>query len=137
MNIESSPTPRSDSADRPGSTRDGWLVSNGQVLASVRLAADRASRRRGLLRSNAPGAPDTPEGALVLAPCRWVHTIGMRRAIEVAYLDGDGRVIKAVHMRPHRLGAPVPHAKVVVEAPQGAFSRWGLRVGDTVEVRTT
>ena len=73
----------------------------------------------------------------MLPSCRWVHTVGMRRAIEVAYLDGEGRVIKSVHMRPHRVGAPVPRAQSVVEASEGAFARWGLRVGDTIEVRTT
>lgn len=128
------PTSRSVTAD---SRSDAWLVSNGRVLASARLAVDRPARRRGLLGTDAPVGSDGIEGALVLSSCRWVHTIGMRRSIEVAYLDGEGRVIKSVHMRPHRVGAPVPRARSVVEASEGAFARWGLRVGDTIEVRTT
>jgi len=148
--MSSDPTSRSVSADPgrdawpdvtpdalPDELPDAWLVSNGRVLASARLAGDRRARRRGLLGTDASDVHEGSEGALVLPSCRWVHTVGMRRAIEVAYLDGEGRVIKSVHMRPHRVGAPVPRAQSVVEASEGAFARWGLRVGDTIEVRTT
>jgi uncharacterized membrane protein (UPF0127 family) len=87
------------------------------------------ARRRGLL------GRDGIEGALVLKGCRWVHTFGMRFAVDVAYLDENGVVVKTVHMRRHRLGAPVWRARSVVEAQEGAFGRWGLRVGDVVELR--
>jgi uncharacterized membrane protein (UPF0127 family) len=30
---------------------------------------------------------------------------------------------------------PVPRARSVVEAEAGAFARWGLHVGDRIEVR--
>ena len=103
-----------------------WLVSEARVLASAEVADDRSARRRGLL------GRDALEGALVLRPCRWVHTIGMRFPIDVAYLDGDGTVIK---MRRHRIGIPVWHSRLVIEAEGGAFARWGLHVGDVVEVR--
>lgn len=106
-----------------------WLVCDGRVLASASLAADSPSRRRGLL------GRDSLDGALVLQPCRWVHTIGMRFALDVAYLDAEGNVIKTVQMHRHRIGAPIPRAKSVVEAELGAFARWGLRVGDRVEIR--
>jgi uncharacterized membrane protein (UPF0127 family) len=106
-----------------------WLVSDGRVLASAELAGDRRARSRGLL------GRDGLEGALVLQPCKWVHTIGMRFPIDVAYLDGDGVVVKTVHMRRHRFGVPVFGARWVIEAAGGAFARWGLRVGDVVELR--
>jgi len=38
-------------------------------------------------------------------------------------------------MHRHRVGIPVGRARSVVEAEAGAFARWGLRVGDVVEVR--
>ena len=106
-----------------------WLVSEGRVLASATVAASSRDRRIGLR-----GRVDC-EGAFVLPSCRWVHTIGMRFDLDVAYLDAEGRVVKTVRMRRHRLGAPVPGARVVVEAERGAFSRWGLRVGDVLEIR--
>lgn len=99
------------------------------MLASADVAGDRRTRRRGLL------GHDHLDGALVLRPCRWVHTVGMRFPIDVAYLDGDGVVVKTIQMRRHRMGIPVWRACVVVEAEAGAFARWGLRVGDVVEIR--
>jgi uncharacterized membrane protein (UPF0127 family) len=106
-----------------------WLVSDGRVLASAELAAGRKERARGLL------GRDGLEGALILDRCRWVHTIGMRFAIDVAYVDAEGTVVKTVQMQRGRVGVPVLGARYVIEASAGAFARWGLRVGDVVEVR--
>jgi len=106
-----------------------WLVTEGHVLASVETVADHRSKSRGLL------GRDGIEGALALANCRWVHTIGMRFAIDVAYLDADGLVLKVTRMHRHRLGMPVRHARTVIEAEAGAFERWGLHLGDVVELR--
>jgi uncharacterized membrane protein (UPF0127 family) len=99
------------------------------VLASAEIADARSARRRGLL------GRDHLEGALVLSPCRWVHTIGMRFPIDLAFLDDDGVVVKTMQMHRHRIGVPVWRASVVIEAEAGAFARWGLRVGDVLEVR--
>ena len=104
-------------------------MSNGNVLASAELAQSHADRGKGLLgRSGA-------SGALVLDRTRWVHTMGMRFALDVAHLDADGVVIKISHLPPHRVGGFVRHAARVVEAQAGAFERWGLRLGDVVELR--
>lgn len=112
-------------------TRDvPWLVDDdAHVLASAEVARDRSARRRGLLGHH------HYEGALVLRPCRWVHTIGMKFPVDVAYLDGDGIVVKTIHMRRNRVGIPVWRATHVIEAEGGAFARWGLGVGDVIEVR--
>lgn len=59
----------------------------------------------------------------------------MRFPIDVAYLDDDGIVVKTMHMKRFRLGVPVWRASWVIEAEGGAFGRWGLRVGDEVELR--
>ena len=107
----------------------GWIVSDGTVLASADVAADRASRKQGLL------GRDGYEGALVVERCRWIHTIGMRFPLDVAYLAEDGTVIKTVRMERHRVGAPVFRARSVIEAEAGAFARWGLHVGIVIELR--
>lgn len=106
-----------------------WLVSDARVLASVELAETRAARRRGLL------GRDDVEGAFVIEPCRWIHTIGMRFAIDVAFLDHEGIVVKTCQMGRHRMALPVWQARSVIEARFGAFERWGLRVGDEIEIR--
>jgi uncharacterized membrane protein (UPF0127 family) len=109
--------------------RVGWLVSDAHVLASAEVAADRRARRRGLLHR------DGLDGAFVLSSCRWVHTVGMRFALDVAYVAVDGTVVKTVRMARHRIGFPVPKATWVIEAEAGAFERWGLSIGDVVELR--
>ncbi len=107
-----------------------WLVSDARVLASAEIADGRRERRRGLI------GRESIDGALVIEPCRWIHTIGMKIPIDVAYLDVDGIVVKTIQMQRFRMGIPVWNARSVIEAEAGAFGRWGLRVGDEIEVRT-
>jgi hypothetical protein len=107
-----------------------WLVTDdARVLASAEIAEARAARRKGLL------GRDHLEGALVLRRCRWIHTIGMRFPIDVAYLDEQGVVIKTMQMHRNRVGVPVWRGDLVIEAEAGAFARWGLHVGDVIDVR--
>jgi uncharacterized membrane protein (UPF0127 family) len=107
-----------------------WLVTeDARVLASAEIADARSARRRGLL------GRDGLEGALVLRPCRWIHTIGVRFPIDVAFLDDDGVVVKTMQMAQRRIGVPVWRSNLLIEAEAGAFARWGLRVGDTISVR--
>lgn len=111
------------------SSQQAWLVSAGRVLASAEVAITRRSRRTGVI-----GRTDL-DGAFVIPECNWIHTIGVKFPLDVAFLDCDGTVIKALTMGRLRVGAPVPHARMVIEARGGAFERWGLRVGDVVEIR--
>jgi uncharacterized membrane protein (UPF0127 family) len=113
-------------ADRAGVV---WLVRDGDVLASAEVATTRRARMHGLLGRR------SFEGALVLRPCRQVHTCGMRFAIDVAFCTSDGVVLHAVTMRPWRVSRVVRRAAFVVEAPEGAFERWRLRPLDVLEVK--
>jgi len=107
-----------------------WLVNHeAHVLASAEIAETRSARRKGLL------GRDHMDGALVLRRCRWIHTMGMRFPVDVAYLDEDGIVIKTMQMHRNRVGVPVWRGDQVIEAEAGAFARWGLRVGDVIDVR--
>jgi uncharacterized protein len=106
-----------------------WLLRDGEVLASVEIARSRRARLRGLL------GRDGIEGAIVLRPCRAVHTIGMRFPLDVAFCDEDMTVVRAVRMGRNRVGLPVWRARVVIEAEAGAFGRWNLRPGDRLEIK--
>ena len=105
------------------------LCREGEVLATVEVADTRAARRRGLL------GRDGVDGGLVLTPARAVHTLGMRFALDVAYLDAAGTVLATRRMRRHRVGAPRWKARSVLEAEAGTFDRWALQPGDVVEIR--
>jgi uncharacterized membrane protein (UPF0127 family) len=106
-----------------------WLVREGDVLAAAEIAGTHRARRQGLR------GRDVIEGALVLRPCRNVHTVGMRFPIDVAFCDRDGIVIRTCSLRPWRLSPVVPRAALAIEAPEGAFERWKLQLGDKLEVK--
>ena len=107
-----------------------WLVrEGGDVLASVRVARGPGERAKGLLGS------DAVVGALVLKPCRQVHTLGMRIPIDVAFCNRDGVVLRTVTLPPWRVSRLVWRSGFVIEAAAGAFERWQLRPGDSIEVR--
>jgi uncharacterized membrane protein (UPF0127 family) len=108
-----------------------WLVTGGRVLASAEVARTRRDKGRGLL------GRDGLDGAFVIPHCRWVHSLGMRFPIDVAYLDAEGVVLKTARLGRYRVGAPVRAAATVIEAQAGAFERWGVHVGDRVELRDT
>jgi uncharacterized protein len=106
-----------------------WLLRDGEVLASVEIARSWRARVRGLL------GRDGIEGAILLRPCRSVHTIGMRFPVDVAFCDEAMTVVRVVRMPRHRVGLPVWRARCVIEAEAGAFARWNLRPGDRLEIK--
>lgn len=115
----------------PTSLPKAWLVSDGRVLASADVANTRRARRQGLIGQRSVTA------ALVLDRCRWIHTIGVKCALDVAYLNADGVVIKMQRVAPMRIPPPVAKSRTVIEALAGSFERWGLQLGDVIELRYT
>ncbi|WP_433892107.1 DUF192 domain-containing protein [Streptomyces sp. CA-111067] len=89
----------------------------------VRIAASYRARTRGLL------GREGITGALLLTPASSVHTVRMRFAIDVAYLDRRLRVLAVVTMPPGRLGRPRLRSRHVLEAEAGALASWGVRRG--------
>lgn len=106
-----------------------WLACGDRVVASLEVARTRSERRQGLL------GRDDLTGALLIEPCRCVHTVGMSFDIDVAFLDAHRCVIDVVTMPPRRVGRPRLAARSVVEAQAGAFERWGIAAGVTLDVR--
>ena len=106
-----------------------WLLREGDVLATAEVAESFAQRSRGLLGRTGY------EGAMVLPRTRSVHTFGMKFAIDVAFCDKDMVVVGVTTLRPWRMTLPRRGGRSVIEAQAGAFERWGLRVGDHLELR--
>jgi uncharacterized protein len=108
------------------------LVVDGVVRGPCELAFTRKARRRGLL------GRDFIAGAFLLQPCRNVHTLSMRFAIDVAYLrsvDSSRYSVLRVHtMLPNRLDRPVVRASAVLEAGAGSFADWALKPGSWIEI---
>jgi uncharacterized protein len=93
------------------------------------LATNPLTRLVGLL-----GKRRMPEGgALVLRPCSGIHMLGMRFAIDALYLDGQGRVVRAVRqLAPWRIGPMEPTAECVIEMPVGTIEASGTIEGDQI-----
>lgn len=106
-----------------------WLLRDDEVLASIEVADTARARMKGLL------GRDGIDGAMLIRPSMSVHTLGMRFAVDVAFLDGELRVLAVKRMRPWRISAARLRSRAVLEAEAGAFERWKLAVGDVLEVR--
>ena len=74
-----------------------WLAVNGRVVAEAEIASDAGARTKGLLGRDGMKEQDgmdekgnATDSVLVLEPAGWIHTLGMRFAIDVAYVDRRG-----------------------------------------------
>lgn len=84
------------------------------------VAGDRRSRRRGLAHLDAL----SPGHALLLERCRSVHTLGMRFALDLLWLDGDGALVRLDRaVTPLRVRTCL-RARAVVEATAGDGERF-------------
>jgi uncharacterized membrane protein (UPF0127 family) len=109
--------------------RDGEATLHAPAAeVPVRIAASYRARTRGLL------GREGITGALLLTPASSVHTVRMRFAIDVAYLDRRLRVLAVVTMPPGRLGRPRLRSRHVLEAEAGAFATWGVRRGTRLDL---
>jgi uncharacterized membrane protein (UPF0127 family) len=115
-------------------TTCAWTVVNqrGETLATtVECAFDSASRRTGLLGRDRLGDGH----AVILAPCRAIHTCFMRFPIDVVHVDRGGRVLRVrAALRPWRADACL-RGWAVIELPACGASRVATAPGDVLEVR--
>jgi uncharacterized membrane protein (UPF0127 family) len=107
------------SSDGPKSRFDRLPALTLPGGARVYVAADRRSRARGLsgLRQL------EPDEALLLEPCRSIHTFGMRFALDVVWLDTTGRLVRLdENVVPRRLRT-CRRARAVIETAAGHGER--------------
>lgn len=80
-------------------------------------------RMRGLLARTPLAAGE----CMLLDHCNAIHTIGMRYAIDVVFLDPAGRVVRVVPaLPPHRMSVCRP-ARAVLELAAGEAARLGIQ----------
>jgi uncharacterized membrane protein (UPF0127 family) len=98
------------------------------VCERCRVADSPLSRMRGLL-----GRQELPAGeGIWLRPCGSVHTAFMRFAIDVVFLDREGRVVRVVRgLRPWR-AAGARGSRSAIELPAGECERRGIAEGDVL-----
>jgi uncharacterized protein len=99
--------------------------------ARIGVAATWARRAVGLLATR---RLDDPCG-LWIKPCRSIHTVGMRYAIDIVFLRADGVVAKVVpELGPFRMAA-CREARTVLELRAGLAQRLGIAPGMALGLR--
>jgi uncharacterized membrane protein (UPF0127 family) len=93
------------------------------------IADTSAKRRTGLLKHTGL----EPGEGLWIAPCEAVHTIGMKFAIDVLFLNRKKKVLKVKHAMPRLRMAVSLFAHSVLELPGGRALETGTVAGDQLE----
>jgi uncharacterized membrane protein (UPF0127 family) len=105
------------------------LTRNTVLAANLDVANQGGSRRKGLLGRDGL----SPGEGLWIKPCEAVHTVGMRFAIDLVYLDRKHRIRKLrSSVPPWRLSACLS-AHSVIELPAGTIRDTQTERGDTLE----
>lgn len=107
--------------------------SGKELVPSIEIAAHFWPRFCGwMLRRPAP-----PTTALLLTPCRSIHTLWMRFAIDAVFVDADGEVLDIAHrLSPWRSYRGPANAYAVIEAV-AAGPLMGLHPGSQVMLTAT
>lgn len=100
------------------------LSRQGAPLLYAHDACTFASRLRGVHGIPPLRATD----ALIIRPCKAIHTFGLIRAIDVAFLDEKGVVLKLRTVQPGKFMF-CWNAVVAVEMNHGTAMRIGMEVG--------
>ena len=102
------------------------------LVPRVWKAASALERMRGLL-----GRPPLASGeGLLIDACNMVHTIGMRYALDLVFLDATGHVRKLVHhVKPLRCAGAFS-ANKTLELPAGSLATLRLNLGEQLTWRT-
>lgn len=73
--------------------------------------------------------------ALHITPCNQIHMLNMRFALDVIYLDENGRVVKIdENVQPGKICKTVRNAKSVIEMKASAAAKLGINQGDVLEM---
>lgn len=102
------------------------LVVDDRPVCPARTAGNVFTRTAGLMFRR------DLDGGLLIRPCNSVHTMCMRFAIDVAFLDADGVVLETLTMRPWKVGKPRRASRAVLECAAGDFDRYGIVAGTRI-----
>ena len=93
------------------------------------IAGDRRSRMLGLAALDALPA----DHGLLLGPCRSVHTVAMRFALDLVWVDGDGRPVRLDEGVVPRRARTCLRARSVIETAGGSGARFRAALLDGEE----
>lgn len=102
-----------------------------QIIAEVNVADSFFKRLFGLLPSNELGS----DSGLLIIPCKQVHTVHMKYAIDVIFLSKQNAVVHIEHdMKPNKMTKYYKEAKSVLEISSGVAKQKEIEIGDTLTI---
>jgi uncharacterized membrane protein (UPF0127 family) len=109
-------------------------ADTGALIADhLDLADTHWTRMRGLL-----GTTNLEPGhGLWIRPCRQVHMVGMRYAIDLVFLDEQLRTVRTIlNLAPNRFSPKVSEATSVLELPVSTLERCQVQVGTVIHLES-
>jgi len=104
-------------------------VNSDYVIQNVRKTSNFLERMRGLLGSSELKADE----GLLIVPCSSVHTLGMRYAIDLVFLDKQFTIVKTVSaLKPWRM-AVSNASSMVLELAADSMDTLQLSTGQQLE----
>ena len=106
-------------------------MTHNKILATeAQLAKTFFTRLKGLL-----GTKKLDKGkGIVIRPCSSIHTVGMKYAIDVIFLDNNDRIVKIIKDMPAGNFSFCSDSSYVFELPAGTIEASGTVVGDKISL---
>ncbi len=99
------------------------------IAEKVNIANTFFSRLNGLSRKKEMGAED----ALLINPCKQIHTFGMSFSIDAVFLSAKNEVLHVVHaMPPGKISRYIKGARMVLELHEGVLSQKNIQKHDVL-----
>ena len=108
-------------------------LTNGTVLAHrIEVANSFKKRLRGLIGRSALKQGE----AMVLLPCKSVHTCFMKFPIDVVFVNKEDVVIRVIEsLKPFMFSPIIPHSHIVFELPAGRLAATGTMEGHRLQIK--
>lgn len=98
----------------------------------IRVAQDWLSRSRGLLGRTAL----RPGEGLLIRPCNSIHMFFMKCAIDVLFLDKNGKVVGIrENLKPWRMAGELVLGHSVIELSEGQIEKKDIKIGDLIRFK--
>ena len=107
-------------------------LTRNTLIADKAVTADTPLKRMtGLLNRTSFG----PGEALLITPCQSIHMLFMKFAIDVIFVDHQGKVVGACpNVRPFRLSPLFLKAHSAIEVPAGTIASSQTQIGDNIQI---
>lgn len=101
-----------------------------EIAFNVTEATSFLKRMKGLLFMDSLARGE----ALLIKPCKGIHTFGMKFVIDVIFLDKDNNIIAMKKaLRPNRFTPIYLRAVSALELPAGTIDNTSMSIGDRIK----